>query len=229
MEDKGGTSAFQFILFDIVSPQRSKWEEVDDSCNEKCKFSHFSRWKEHSNELRNGVFPPLLAFLQSHSVMDSGVRRWKHHRAAKDILVIEENQAGTTAAASEEYERHINHLIAWPKASAATRAFFFIISVPAQKTTTRQKKYTFFLEILNHHSSNKGCFCMQIGSFVKIVCLRIPKIGQQSLKTKNCTLFLRRRVLLQTTAGTIDDYQNVGGRGGVIILTLPVAAFCAIF
>lgn len=41
-----------------------------------------------------------------------GVRRWKHQRAAKDILVIEENQAGTTAAALEEYERPINHLIA---------------------------------------------------------------------------------------------------------------------
>lgn len=34
-----------------------------------------------------------------------GVRRWKHPRAAKDILVIEENQAGTTAAALEESER----------------------------------------------------------------------------------------------------------------------------
>lgn len=41
-----------------------------------------------------------------------GVRHWKHQRAAKDILVIEENQAGTTAAALEEYERPINHLIA---------------------------------------------------------------------------------------------------------------------
>lgn len=81
--------------------------------------------------------------------------------------MIEENQAGTTAAALEEYERP-HQSSDCLTVNIGGKASFFIISVPAQKNNNKTKKYDFTDNLTATDHQVVGVLCMQMGSIVKM-------------------------------------------------------------